>query len=76
MNSALFTRSKKKKDTAIQFTSSLLLHFLKKNVEARLGYLKDTGRAGETLLPFALGIEPGASCMLNKSSTTELWPKF
>lgn len=30
----------------------------------------------KALLPFALGIEPGASCMLNKSSTTELWPKF
>lgn len=51
--SSFYTIEKKKKDTAIQFTSSLLLHFLKKNVEARLGYLKDTGRAGETWKHFS-----------------------
>lgn len=43
--SSFYTREKKK-DTAIQFTSSPLPHFLKKNVEARVGYLKTQAELG------------------------------
>lgn len=68
-----------KKGYCNQFTSSLLLHFLKKNMEARLGYVKDTGRAGETWKHFSCshwGSNPGHHACWTSALPLSYGPSF
>lgn len=75
--SSFYTREKKK---ILQFNLPHPLFFIFSRKMWKQGWVISRHRQSwgdmKALLPFALGIEPKASCMLNKRSTTELWPKF